>query len=152
MRRFTTIALGTVLAAATFTACGDDSSSSSDSGDYCARIQAYKDKSDSLDVIFAGDEAPDSGKAKDAFTTMQTMIHDLEKGAPSEIAADVKTMGSAIDAVVTIFDKYDWDFVALSTSTDMADLQTQLSGDEMSGASERLEAYSKTTCGIETGS
>jgi len=152
MRRFTIIALAAVLAASTFTACGDDSSSGSGPDAYCARIQAYKDKSDSLDVVFAGDELPDPAKLKDAFTTMQTMIHDLEKGAPSEIAADVAKQGAAIDSVVAIFDKYDWDLMALAASPDMAEMQTQMTGEEMTAASDRLEAYSTNTCGIESSS
>lgn len=151
MRRLTTLTLGAVLAATTLAACGDDSSSSS-GGNYCDRIQAYKDKGDELDVIFAGDQVPSSDDVEKAFTTMQGMVHDLQKGAPSEIKADVDTMAGAIDGVVTLFAKYDWDLMALSASEDMATLQTELQGADMQAANDRLDEYTSKTCGIEPSS
>lgn len=154
MRRLTTLTLGAVLAVTTFAACGDDSSSSggNSTAAYCDRIQAYKDKGDELDVIFAGTEVPKSEDVEKAFTTMQGMVHDLQKGAPSEIKADVDTMAGAIDGVVTLFAKYDWDLMALSASEDMATLQTKLQGADMQAANDRLDEYTSKTCGIDTSS
>ena len=87
MKRSTTVLAGALLAAAVLAGCGDDSKSGSSSGDYCAKIQAYKDKSDELDAVFT--DAPDSAAVENAFTTMQTMINDLKSDAPSEIKDDV---------------------------------------------------------------
>jgi hypothetical protein len=147
MKRFTSMALGAVLAATLFAACGDDAKSgSSSTGAYCARIAAYKAKSDELDSVFSG--TPDPAKVEEAFTTMQTMVSDLKDGAPTEIKADVAAMSTAIDSVVEIFSKYNWDFTALASAPEFATLQQTLSGADMQGASDRLKAYSEGTCGI----
>ena len=139
--------VGALLATVAFTGCGDDDKSSGgSSGDYCARIAAYKAKSDELDVVFS--DTPDPAKVEDAFVTMQTMISDMKNGAPAEIKADVITMSAAIDNVVAIFSKYDWDFTALAAAPDFAELQDQLAGADMQAASDRLEAYSTSVCGI----
>ena len=143
------LGLGLSLAAGTLTACGGDSGGSS-AASYCSRIQAYKDKSDSLDVLFAGDEAPGNDDMKKAFTTMQTMVKDMKKGAPKEIESDVALMSSGIDEIVTAFEKYDWDIAALVASPDAAELDAIFENAEMDAASDRLDAYSLKECGIKT--
>lgn len=148
MKRSTTLALGAVLAATLFAGCGDDSKSagSSDAA-YCERIKAYKAKSDELDSVFQTD-TPDSAKVEEAFTTMQSMLHDLNEGVPAAIKADVAAQTTAIDNVVEIFAKYDWDFTALAAAPEFAQLQDDLSGTDMQASSDRLKAYSEETCGI----
>ena len=147
MNRSTTLIVGALLATAAFTGCGDDAKSSGgSSSDYCAKIAAYKAKSDELDAVFTA--TPDSAKVEDAFTTMQSMVNDLKSEAPAAIKADVTTMSTAIDNVVAIFSKYDWDFTALATAPEFADLQEQLEGTDMQAASDRLTEYSSTVCGI----
>ncbi len=146
MKSFTTLITGAVLATTVFAGCGDDTKSGSSSGAYCAKIKDYKDKSDELDAVFT--DAPDATKVKEAFTTMQSMVHDLKTGAPAEIKADVAAMSAAIDNVVAIFSKYDWDFAALAAAPEFAELQDQIAGADMQAASDRLESYSATTCGI----
>lgn len=149
MRRITTIALGLTLVATTaLAACGDDSSSGGSAASYCDRIKAYKTTSDSFDSVFSGNEVPKAEDVEKAFTTMQTMVNDLKEGAPAEIKADVDTMATTIDSVVTLFAKYEWDLMAISASPDMAALQEQLGGEEMNAVSDRLDAYSENTCGI----
>ena len=167
MRRLTTFAIGIVAATTVLAACGNDKKSGAQSGttspagtaaaattepasggDYCARIQAYKDTSDSFDSVFASDEVPQPAAVEEAFTTMQAMVHDLQNGAPAEIKADVDTMATSIDEVVALFSQYNWDLMALSTSPDMAALQEKLDGAEMQAVSDRLDAYSEGTCGI----
>lgn len=146
MKRFTTLALGAALAATMFASCGDDSKSGSSEASYCSRIKAYKAKSDELDAVFTG--TPDSAKVKEAFTTMQAMLHDLNNGVPAEIKADVATQTEGVDSVVAIFSKYDWDFTALASAPEFADLQDDLAGTDMQASSDRLRAYSEATCGI----
>ena len=153
MRRLTTLAIGlTIAATSVLAACGDDSSKSGSAASYCDRIKAYKDTSDSFDTVFSGNEVPKADDVEKAFTTMQSMVHDLQSGAPTEIKADVDTMAATFDSVVALFSQYDWDLMALSTSADMAALQEQLDGEEMQAVTERLDAYSENTCGIPTGS
>ena len=148
MKRSISLVAGAVLATTLFVGCGDDakSGSSGSTAAYCAKIAAYKAKSDELSSVFTA--APDSAKVKDAFTTMQSMINDLRSDAPAEIKTDVTTMSDAIDSVVKIFSQYDWDFVKLASAPEFATLQKDLQGADMSAASARLETFSSDTCGI----
>ena len=152
MRRLTTIAIGlTVAATSVLAACGDDSSSKGGSAaSYCDRIKAYKTTSDSFDTLFNGSEVPKADDVKNAYTTMQTMVHDLQSGAPAEIKADVDTMAGTVDSIDGIFSKYNGDLMALSNSDDWVALQTQLDNPEMQAVTDRLDAYSENTCGIPT--
>lgn len=150
MRHSITLGLGLTLAAITVSACGGSESAGDSTASYCARIQAYKDKADSLDVLFDGDEPPASDDMKKAFTTMQDMSADMKKGAPAEIKADVALMSKGIDDVVEFFEQYDWDIMAIAASPDVEKLDSLLSGDEMNAASDRLDEFSETTCGIKT--
>lgn len=143
------LGFGLSLVAGTLTACGSDSGGSS-AASYCSRIQAFEDKGDSLDVLFAGDEAPTNEDMKQAYTTMQTMVKDMKKGAPKEIEADVALMSSGIDQIVKVFEKYDWDITALVASPDAAELDAIFENAEMDAANDRLDAYSLKECGIKT--
>jgi len=149
MKRSIALIAGGLLATTLFVGCGDDakSGSGSSTADYCAKIAAYKAKSDELDSVFTG--TPDSAKIEEAFTTMQSMVSDLKSDAPAEIKQDVTTMSDAIDSVVKIFSQYDWDFVKLASAPEFATLQQELAGADMTAASDRLEAFSTDTCGIE---
>ena len=149
MRRFITLGLGLSLVAATLTACGSDSGGSS-AASYCSRIQGLEDTSNSLDTVFAGDEAPSADGLKKAFTTMQKMTSDMKKGAPSEIKADVATMATGIDAIVALFEKYEWDVTAAFTSADAEAFDSMLNNAETQAASDRLDAYALKECGIKT--
>jgi hypothetical protein len=146
MKRFTTLIIGAVLATAALTSCGSDSKSGSSTSAYCARIKAYKDKSNEFNSVFSA--TPDAAKVEEAYTTMQSMLHDLNNGAPAEIKADVAAMNTAIDKVVVILSKYEWDISAVAVAPEFAELQTELDGTEMQASSDRLETYSTTTCGI----
>ena len=149
MKRSIALIAGGLLATTLFVGCGDDakSGSGSSTADYCDKNAANKAKSDELDSVFTG--TPDSAKIEEAFTTMQSMVSDLKSDAPAEIKQDVTTMSDAIDSVVKIFSQYDWDFTKLASAPEFATLQQDLQGSDMTAASDRLEAFSTDTCGID---
>ena len=152
MKRLTTLVLGAFAAATILGACGSDSGSSGGAvsdKEFCGMIQAYKDKADSFDSAFTNN---DPKAIEEAFTTMQGVLHDLDSAAPASVKKDLDTMLSTIDRMIEIFDKYDWDFTKLATAPEFEELSTDLNGEEMTAASDRLDAYSKDTCGIDTGS
>ena len=146
-KRSTTLLLSAVAMTALLGACGDDKKSSGGSSDaaYCTMIKAYKTKSDEMGSFM---DSGDAKSLKTAFTTMQSMIHDLDKKAPSKLAADVHTMTGAVDKIVAIFAKYDWDVQKLAAAPDAAELSTTMNTPEVSSASERLDAYSTDVCKI----
>ena len=151
MKRITTLVLGAVAGAPILGACGDDSDGGGAVSDkeFCGMIQDYKDKADSFDSAFTQD---DPKAVEEAFTTMQGVLHDLEKAAPADVKKDLDTMVTVIDRMIAIFDKYDWDFTKLAMAPEFEELSADLDSEEMSAASDRLDTYSKDTCGIDTGS
>jgi len=166
MKRLTTLVLGAVAAATILGACGGDGGALNDivGGDstapaevptavseteFCGMIQDYKDKADSFDSAFTQD---DPKAIEEAFTTMQDVLHDLESAAPSDVKDDLETMVTIIDRMIAIFDKYEWDFTQLAMAPEFEELSADLDSEEMNGASDRLDSYSKDTCGIDTGS
>ena len=147
MKRSIALIAGGLLATTLVAGCGDGAKSTSGStAAYCAKIVAYREKSDELDAVFTG--TPDPAKIEEAFTTMQSMVNDLRSDAPAEIKKEVRTMSTAIDSVVEIFAQYDWDLIALASAPEFAKLQETLAGADMAAASDRLKAYSTDTCGL----
>ena len=152
MRRLTALACGTLLTAAALAACGDDAASGEVNTEaYCGRLQSYKERGDALDAVFAVAE-PSTADIEEAFTSMQSMSHDLQNGAPAELQDDVDTMAEGIDTVVGLFAQYDWDLQALYASTDMATLQNEMRGTDMQAARDNLDAFASNHCTTEQGS
>ncbi len=155
-KRITLLAVGTLATAALLGACGDDKKASDGGsattaaagGDeaYCARIEAYKNASNELDSSM---EEPTPESMKNAFETMGGMLHDLEDGAPAAIAADLATMNDSVDQMIAIFEKYEWDLLALATAPEYEELSTLMEGDDMVAVQDRLDSWSLDTCGIE---
>ena len=150
MQRTTTLLIGALATVTMLGACGDDSGGGAVSEKaFCGMIQDYKDKADSFDSAF---DSTDPKDIENAFTTMQGVLHDLDDAAPAEVKEDLGVMVESVDRMIEIFDKYDWDFTKLATAPEFAELSAELEGQAMSDASDRLDAYSKDTCGIDTGS
>ena len=151
MKRITILIVGAVAAATILGACGGDSDGGGavSETDFCGMIEDYKDKADSFDAAFTQD---DPKAVEEAFTTMQGVLHDLESAAPSDVKADLDTMVTAVDRMIAIFDKYEWDFTQLAMAPEFGELSADLNSEEMASASDNLDAYSMDTCGIEMGS
>ena len=148
MNRSISLIAGGVLVTTLFVGCGSDSKSGSGGSfkGYCAKVVAYKAKSDELGAVFSG--TPDAAQMKDAFTTLQKMAHDLGNNAPADIKKDVATEATALDSMVKILAKYDYDFTKLAAAPEFADFSSSLDSGEVKAATDRLEKYSTDTCGI----
>ena len=146
MNKTLTLVVGTVAAVALLGACGDDKKSGSGGGnDYCARILAFKAESEAFNPDFTNGKPED---LKAAFTQMAASLHDMENGAPAEIAADVKVEADYIDAMIEILDKYNWDVTASMSDEDYQKLGEINSDTAVADANDHLKAYSEETCGI----
>ncbi len=150
MRRSILLGLSLSLVAGTLSACGGDSSSSGSTESYCARAKDFDGKSELLDALFASSEAPSNDALKDAFLTAQKGFNDLKKGAPKEIESDVALTASGVDEMVAVFEKYDWDILALASSPQAAELGAIFENAEMDAAGARLDAWLLKECGIKT--
>ena len=146
MNKTLTAVVGSLAAIALLGACGDDKKSSSGGGnDYCARIVAFKAKSEAFNPDFTNG-APDELKA--AFTEMANALHDMQDGAPAEIAADIKVEVDYLDEMMSILDKYEWDVTA-SMSDEHYQRMGEINSDTaVADANDHLKAYSEETCGI----
>jgi len=148
-KRITTIAVAAVAATALLAACGDDKKSSDGGSDaYCARVETYEQTSDELDSVFDSSDAT-ADDIRGAFETMAGLADDLEDGAPAEISADLATINGAVDRMLEIFEQYDWDFAALETAPEAAELGTLMESAEVTAATDRLDAWALDTCGID---
>lgn len=148
MNKTLTAVVGTLAAVALLGACGDDKKSSGGGNDYCARIVAFKAKSEAFNPDFANGTPED---LKAAFTGMANELHAMQDGAPAEIAADVKVEVDYIDAMIELLDKYNWDVTASMSDEDYQRLGEINSDTAVSDANDHLKAYSEETCGIPSG-
>lgn len=142
-KSLTTLVIGTFAAAALLGACGDDKKSST--SDYCARIAKFKSDADSYNMDF-GTATPEELKA--GFTAMAAALKGLEKGAPAEIAADVKLEADATDQMIAIFESYEWDGNATMSEADSQQLSGLMTDPALSTANDHLKQYEADVCGV----
>jgi|CXWK01.1.fsa_nt_gi hypothetical protein len=147
MKRSIAIAAG-LAATLALVACGDDDEGGSGSAnDYCTLIVSFQEKSEVVDdVLSSSDSSP--ADVEDAMNAVKPMVAQLQSAAPAEIKADVETMASATLRMIEIFEQYEYDFMALSTAPELAEIEELTSSAEVEAASERLNDYEETTCGI----
>ena len=148
-KQWITAVVGALVVVGSLTACGSSKSGSSSGGaseaDYCVQVKAYKDKADQFDAMF---QNPEANSMKVAFETMQGILHDLDKNPPSTIAGDVHKVRGAIDQMIEVFTKYDYDFVKLATAPEFAELSKVIDGPEFKASTDRLDQWGVDTCGF----
>jgi|GEM_PF-3344731 len=144
-----------MVGASVLVSCGDNSTgggAAMSTEEYCDLIRTYQDEGDAFDTLFSAADA-DPAQMKAGFEKMGGMIDDLSSKAPADIKADVEIVAKATNALIDLLDKYDYDFMAMvSDEAASAELETLMGGDDVGAASERLDAWGETTCGIEPGS
>lgn len=149
MRRLAIIGSSLVLAGTVLAACGgDDKAGGSSTEAYCERVKAYKAETEAFDKVFESDDVPTADVMKQAFTTAQKGAKDLLKGVPSEIKADATLVSKGMDEMVALFEKHDWDIMALAASDDLEAFNTLIEDTDIEAASDRLDEFSEKTCGI----
>jgi hypothetical protein len=131
------------------TTVASDSTSGSNSGtsdsEYCAKIKEYKAQSDALDAVM---QSTDPKAIRKGFETILVMLHDLDKNPPSAIAADVHAVREVSDEVVSVFDKYDYDFTKLATAPEFEALSKKMDSAAINDSNKKLDAYSTDVCGL----
>lgn len=155
-----TITFGVALAALlTFTACGSKSSSSSSGSGSATTAASGGDASSNkggkwCDKARTADKAMsdlDPGKAtspdeiKTMFNDGAGAIKNLLKGAPSAIKSDVAALSKALDSMVSIMKKYDYDLTKVAGDADFVKLMGDTTIQE---SSNKISVYLKDTCGI----
>ena len=146
MRIRTAIALVTLCAA--ITACG----SSSDSQD-AAEVKTFCQMATDLETASSGPHGEDPAaitdpaKMKEMYATITGMAKKLRDGAPAEIKPDVATMVDSLLAMNTIFEKNDYDLLAMSKDEKVRAELAKVTADESVGtASTRFNKYMAANC------
>jgi hypothetical protein len=120
--------------------------SSDGNGDtYCSKVAQYKTKADSMSAAMTSNNPAD---LKNAFETIQVMIHDLDTDPPADIAADVHTMRQVSDEIVAVFRKYDYDVTKLAGAPEYVKLAETMDSNAINEANEKLDNYSTSVCGL----
>lgn len=133
-----------VVPALLFAACGgdDDGGSSEASGeDWCALAQRIEDS----DSAFDGLVGTDPSAVEEAAVELQGLLDEAARVAPEEILAEVNTSADGVDALVNLLADVDYDITRVEEASIVR--LDELS-DEMDAATERIEAYNETECGI----
>lgn len=153
MRRPLALAAITLMATSTvLAACGSTDGATVSTADYCELIRSYQDDGDAFDSLFSSPDA-DPATLKAGFEKMGSMIDDLSAKAPADIKTDVDLVAKATNALIDLLEKYDYDFMAMVADEEAsAELESLMGGADVGAASERLDAWGQTNCGIEPGS
>lgn len=141
--------VGAVAVLTPLAACGSSKSSTSSSGGsdaaYCEKVKQYKAEADASEPAL---KTNDPAKIRDAFESTLGAVKDLDKDAPSAIAADVHTVRLLADKLVTMFSKYDFDAAKLSAAPEFAALSSEMDSPELTAANDRLDKWGQDVCGI----
>ena len=134
-----------LLAPAALVACGSEKGGAD--GEYCTLIRAYESDSNNFGDIFSDPEAtPET--LRQGIDDLVVAIEKLRDAAPAELKSDVETVTGTITLMADVLDKYDYDFMALATAPEAAELQARFESEEVVSAGERLDAYTTETCGV----
>ena len=125
---------------------GDDDSAASDaSGDgWCALAQEIEDASTALDNSF--DVGTDGAVALEAaYSEFALLLESAIDTAPDEITADVDTMARGVARFNELLEEADYDLAVLdATAFD----EFESMSIELDAATEQIEAYNLSECGI----
>ena len=136
----------------TLAACGSDDKGGSAGGsggsDYCGLVEQYNEDSTSLDTI----PFDNADQVKAGMQQMKSMMENLQANAPAEIKDDIKTVAGGFLAFIAVLEKYDYDMTKAATDPGFTDAGTALNSDEFNAATERINEYESTVCGINTDS
>jgi cytochrome c556 len=141
-------AIALVVLCASVTACG----SSSDTQD-AAQVNEFCQMATDLETASSGPHGEDPAsitdpaKMKEMYATITAMAKKLRDGAPSEIKSDVAAMVDSLLAMNTIFEKNDYDLLAMSKDEKVRAELAKVTADESVGtASTRFNKYMAANC------
>lgn len=148
-------AVALTLTATTLAACGSSGGGSNSAGGYCTELKADKVYFDSI----SGSSSADTTNLADAFAR----VHTLAADAPASVAADWKTLDTAItsiesalaDAGLKVSDLAGLQSGKLPPGVDASKLAAlapkleALGNTDVSGAADRIAADAKKSCGVD---
>jgi cytochrome c556 len=142
------------LAIAVVTLCVAVSACSSDSdAKDTAQVQAFCQLAKDLETTSSGPHGEDPAaitdpaKMKEMYATITEMAKKLRDGAPTEIKSDVSIMVDSLLGMNAIFEKNDYDLLAMSKDEKVRAELAKVTDDESVGtASTRFNKYMSANC------
>ncbi len=113
---------------------------------FCSQAKGFQDSFGANDFSNSSDPAA----LKDQFAKAEDALKQLESSAPDEIKADVKTVSAAFSSLISVFESANYDFTKLAQDPAALAKLESFSGQEVTDASTRIEAYFSQVCGIST--
>jgi hypothetical protein len=111
---------------------------------FCSQAKGFEDTLGSSDF----GQSSDPAQLKDDFANAQDALKQLEKSAPAEIKDDVSTVADALSSLIGVLESANYDFTKLAQDPAALAQLESFSGQEVTDASARVEAYLAQVCGI----
>ncbi len=129
--------------------CTDDGASGGpvSSVDFCTNVENFEALQAEGDALFESTEDAPVEQLRDVFSRFRDAVEALMDSAPEAVADDAALVGATTEALIDAFEQADFDFVALATDPQYADVLAGLDDDQITEANDRLAVFFREECG-----
>ena len=147
-RRIVAWVVPAVMASTTLVGCsGDDQGDRARDVDFCTTVANFEALQEEGDALFESSEEASVEQMRGVFSRFRDVVQDLRATAPDQIADDAVLVGDTTEALIDAFVAADFDFVALATDAQYADVLAGLDDDRITEANDRLAVFFREECG-----
>lgn len=126
---------------------GDDASEGGGaSGDFCTDFAAFEVVQAEGDELFVSG-AVDPEEFREVFGRFSAAIDAVVASAPDAIDSDLRLVSDTTRQLIDAFERADYDFTALATDPQYADVLLSLDDDRITEANDRLAMFVRDECG-----
>ena len=119
------------------------------SSGFCTDVRTFESLQAEGDALFEQTDV-DTEQLRDVFTRFSAAIDALEGSAPDDVAGDVELVGETTQQLIDAYERADYDFVALATDPQYAEVLASLDEARVTEANDRLAVYVRERCGPPT--
>jgi hypothetical protein len=126
---------------------GGDGGDTAVSADFCTNVEDFEALQAEGDALFESTEDVGVEQLRDVFSRFRDAVRGLVDTAPDEVSADAELVGSTTEGLIDAYERADYDFVALATDPQYAEVLAGLDDDQITEANDRLAVYFREECG-----
>lgn len=148
-RTWLAVATLAALGVAVLGACddgGDEGAGGGGGTDFCAAVREFEALQAEGDALFEADEVTPE-QLRDVYSRFSESIDDLLAVAPDDIDPDARLVGETTQQLIDAFERADYDFQALATDPQYAEVLASLDTARVTEANDRLATYVREQCG-----
>ncbi len=153
--RVTLAALSLVAAGAPVAACSGDGDGGGGAGgsaaDFCATMREVEGLQSRSDALFERTDVP-VDEVREVYASFDAALDRLVGTAPDEVASDARLVADTTQRLIAAFERADYDFTALATDPQYAEVLVSLDEARITEANDRLAAYVRAECAGSRGS